>query len=363
MDIVATGMTCANGLTASAACAAIRAKVTGFAELPYVDNDGEFIVGAAVPELDPGRNRRERLVELLAMAIRDCLASGPVEPTEKVPLLVGLASLDRPGGCGPTPDRMIRDVEARLAIRFHPTASATFSTGHTAGFHALRRARERLADPAVPACLVCGVDSYINAPSLLWLERHSRLKTPANSDGVIPGEAAACALVMRPAAEPRGDCVARVVGLGFASEEASVLTEAPLLGLGLAAAGRAALAEAGLTMQQIDFRSSDVGGESYGFREQVLLLCRLLTEPRECTPLWHNAEAIGETGAASGIGQLVVIHQAFRKRYAPGARALCATSSDDGGRAMTVLQRQLPSRADERGQGPGARGHAGVGRV
>ena len=53
-------------------------------------------------------------------------------------------------------------------------------------------ARELLAGRReFPACLVCGVDSYINARSLHWLDRNSRLKTPANSDGVIPGEAAA----------------------------------------------------------------------------------------------------------------------------------------------------------------------------
>jgi 3-oxoacyl-[acyl-carrier-protein] synthase-1 len=363
MDIVATGMVCSIGLTAATACSAIRAKVAGFDELPYVDNSLEPIIGAPVPGLDSRLKRSERLVELLAMALEDCRESGLVEPTRRIPLLIGLSDPGRPGGGAAWADSIIPDVEARLGLRFDPTRSVTIPGGHTAGFEAFRRARELLVDPAVPACLVCGVDSYVNASSLHWLERHGRLKTLENSDGVIPGEAAACALVVRPAAEPMGDCVARVVGLGFGREEASVMTEEPLLGLGLAAAGRAALAEAGLTMQDIGFFSSDLSGESYGFREHSLLMCRLLKEPQPCAPLWHNAESIGETGAASGVVQLVVLHQAFRKRYAPGKRVLCTTSADGGARAVAVLERQLPSKPDPSGQNAGGREHTVAGRA
>lgn len=340
MDIVATGMVCSVGLTAASACAAIRAKVVGFEELPYADNGGEPIVGAAVPALDPGLKRRERLVELLALALEDCLESGLVKPAGRIPLLVGLAEPGRPGGGAVWADSIIHDVEARLATRFDSARSMTIPNGHTSGFEALRRARELLADPSVPACLVCCVDSYVNASSLLWLERHARLKTPENSDGVIPGEAAACALVVRPEAEPRGGCVARVVGLGFGREEASVMTEEPLLGLGLAAAGRAALAEAGLTMHEIDFRLSDASGESYGFREQSLMLARLLKTRRECLPLWQCVEAIGDTGAVAGICELVLGNQAFRKRYAPGGWAICLTGGVQGDRAAAVIQRR-----------------------
>jgi 3-oxoacyl-[acyl-carrier-protein] synthase-1 len=363
MNIVATGMVCSVGLTAETTCAAIRAKIVGFEELPFADNGGEPITGAPVPGVDPKLKRRNRLVELLALALEDCLLSGSVKRTASIPLLVGLAEAERPGGGGAWADAIIRDVEAKLSTQFDPARSATLPEGHTSGFEALRTARDLLTDPAVPACLVCGVDSYVNASSLMWLERHGRLKTPENSDGVIPGEAAACALVVRPEAAPRNGCVARVIGLGFGREEASVMTDEPLLGLGLAAAGRSALAEAGLTMQEIDLRFSDVGGESYGFREQTLLLCRLQKQHRDWTPLWHNSESIGETGAASGIGQLVVVQQAFRKHYAPGARVLCATSADRGERAVAVLERQLSSKADASGRIDGARERAGTGRA
>src|SRR5207237_7968617 len=120
-----------------------------------------------------------------------------------------------------------------------------------------------------------GADSYVDGRALRWLEEHWRLKTDDNSDGVIPGEAAA-AVFLQPHAPAPAAALAEVVGLGFAQEKAHVLSEDPLLGLGLAAAARQALAEAGLRLHEIDFRLSDVTGESYGFKEQSLVLARLM---------------------------------------------------------------------------------------
>ena len=340
MDIVATGMVCSVGLSAASACAAMRAKIAKFDDLPYLDNQGEPIVGASVPGLEPGLKRRQRLVEMLSMALADCLESADVKQIGRIPLQVGLAEPGRPGGGADWADTIIRDVEAKLEIRFDPKHSATLSKGHTAGFEALRLACEILKDPAVPACLVCGVDSYINASSLLWLQRNSRLKTPEDSDGVIPGEAAACVLLIRGGAKPRDGGVSRVSGLGFAREEASVMTDEPLLGRGLVEAASAALGEAGSALDQVDFRLSDATGEHYGFKEHSLMVSRLLRGRRDSFPIWHPGDMIGDTGAAAGPVQLVVADRAFRRGYAPGDRALCLTSSVPGDRSAAILQFQ-----------------------
>src|SRR6058998_3168371 len=108
MHIIATGMVCAVGLNAAAACAAMRAGIAGFGELPYYDNDGEPVMGAVVPGLDPNLKRGERLIELLSMAVADCLKSAPKIPLERVPLLVGLPETGRPGPPPDLPSTIIR---------------------------------------------------------------------------------------------------------------------------------------------------------------------------------------------------------------------------------------------------------------
>jgi len=336
MFITSTGMVCPVGLNAVNACAAKRAGISAFAELPYSDNAGEPIIAGSVPGLDWTLRRESRLLKLVISALADLLNGQTDVQWNQVPLLVCLAEPGRPGGTGGLSPSIVNRLEEALSIQFHPKNSRAFPSGHTAGFDALREARDLIQHGGVPACVVCGADSFLNAATLLWLDRHYRLKTPANRDGVIPGEAAAAVLVQ---AKPSLAATAEVIGLGFGKEPAPILSEEPLLGRGLADAARAALAEAKLGLHEIDLRLSDVTGELYGFKELSLVEGRLMRVVRkEAQPLWHWAEAIGDSGAAAGLAQLVLADQAFRKGYAPGQRAICLTSSVAGERAVAVLR-------------------------
>ncbi len=111
-----------------------------------------------------------------------------------------------------------------------------------------------------------------------------------------------------------------VRGLGFAQEDAHVLNDELLLGLGLTHATREALHDAGIQLNDIALRVSDVTGEAYGFKEQSLMVARLLRNPVADLPIWHCADSIGDSGAAAGSCQVVVAHCAFMKDYAPGER-------------------------------------------
>jgi 3-oxoacyl-[acyl-carrier-protein] synthase-1 len=338
MYLGAAGMVCSVGLSASTGCAAMRAGINKFDELPYWDARGLPVIGAAVPGLSLDLQFGPRLVEMLTMALRDCLSGTAGTPLQKVPLFVGLAERGRPGGGAWLTDTIIRRVEANLGMKFHPDLSRVISTGHTAGFECLRIAREVLEKSAVPGCLVCAVDSYINASSLYWLDQHWRLKREGHTDGVIPGEAAAAIYVQREV-PTKMEARVEVVGLGFALEKAAVLTDEPLLAHGLAEAGQQALKEAGLGFHELDFRISDVTGENYGFREHALMEGRLARVVRkEHQPLWHAADSIGDTGAAAGVVQLARAKAAWTKGYAPGARAACFTSAVPGDRAVALLR-------------------------
>lgn len=335
MFIAETGMVCAVGANAESSCAAMRAGVDGFQELPYVDNSGEPIIGAFVPDLDFSLKREQRLLELLCLSLQDCMSKCSGQVWGNVPLIVCLADSAQPTTISGLQEHMISDVQKSLEVKFNRGHSQTVCTGHTGGIRAMQIARQ-IFDSGMDYCLVCGVDSLVNARTLHWLNQSWRLKTFENSDGAIPGEAAAAVLLRRTASDS-GDDV-KVSGLGFGVEQVNVLSEEPLLGLGLADAARAALADAKLEMHEIDFRIADVTGESYGFKEQELALQRVMLKVRESLPLWHCSDTIGDTGAASAICQLVSSYYAFTKSYAPGHRSVQFASSVNGDRAVAVVE-------------------------
>src|SRR6478609_8647268 len=174
MFVTATSMVCPVGLNAAAACAALRAKIAMFNELHYGDNDGEPIVGASVPDVELPR-KATQLVEMLAKALGDLIKPQAKSDWSKVPLLVCLAEPDRPGA----PDlkeSVVAQLQRALKVSFHPQHSRAFAFGHTAAFEALAVARDLLSDSTIPACGVCGVDSFLNRKTLAWLEQHFRLK-------------------------------------------------------------------------------------------------------------------------------------------------------------------------------------------
>jgi len=131
------------------------------------------------------------------------------------------------------------------------------------------------------------------------------------------------------------DCAAF---LSFAQERATLESDEPLRAAGLTQVSRRALAEAGLRMEDMDFRLSDASGEGYAFKEVALALSRVLRVRKESLPLWLPAECLGETGAASAMVSLVMATVAMRRGYAPGPRAISYATSDSGDRAVAVLR-------------------------
>jgi 3-oxoacyl-[acyl-carrier-protein] synthase-1 len=169
---------------------------------------------------------------------------------------------------------------------------------------------------------------------LAKLAQQRRLLTDTNSDGVIPGEAAACVLLGR-----RGSsALAHIRGLGFGEEPGLRANDVPLRATGIIAAARAALTEAGCTMDDIDLRISDAAGESYEFREQALLLPRLLQAPKPALPVMLPATSLGHVGVAAGLCGLVLATETFACGLAPGPRIMCFAGSTGPDRAALVVE-------------------------
>jgi 3-oxoacyl-[acyl-carrier-protein] synthase-1 len=330
VEILRTGMVTGVGLSAPAACAAIRAGIAGFEETRFMF-DGEWLLGCEVPLVEAWRGR-EKLVRMAVSALGECLEGlGSVRPID-VPLFLGLAEPSRPGRLQGLDDSLIAEIERRLDVRFHPW-SRVFSNGRIGGLQALDYTRRVLAE-RVPLCLVAGVDSCLVSRTLDAYHRGHRLLSAENSDGFIPGEAAAAALV-----GPEGSGgVLRCTGVGYGLEPAPLGSGEPTRADGMVQAFRAALADAGWDLGRADYRITDVSGEQYGFKEAALAMTRVLRRRKEEFDIWHPADCVGETGAAIVPIMLGVVAAALAKDWAPGPRAIAHVAADTGERGAFLLE-------------------------
>jgi 3-oxoacyl-[acyl-carrier-protein] synthase-1 len=335
LTILGAGMMTGVGLSAPAASAAIRCGINNFQETRFIDKAGEWILGSEVPLDQPWRGEA-KLVKLLAGALRECLDLAPKVSPEEIPVLLCVAETSRPGRLEGAGNLVFSRVQEDLRLRFSEE-SQVIAEGRVGGATALREARKLLYRPKDPVdrVILAGVDSYLVGPTLNAYGDRDRVLSAANSDGFIPGEAGGAILLGRPEAGEELRCV----GFGFGREEATVESEEPLRADGLIEAITAALADAGLTLGDMDYRLTDLSGEQYGFKEAELAITRTLREHKEAFDIWHPADSIGEVGAAALPCMLGVALAAAAKGFDPGPIVLCHLGNDDGARAALVLRR------------------------
>ena len=335
VTIYATGMVCGVGLNTPSACAAIRAGINNFQETRFMDNGGEWIMGCEVP-LEQAWRGRAKLVKMAAMAIRDCLTDpeGNIQ-SEETPLLLCVAEAERPGRLAGLDDALFREIQDELGMAFHDHSSL-IPQGRVAGAVALYQARKLIHEQGCKRVLIVGVDSLLSGTTLIAYQKRERLFTSLNSNGFMPGEAAAALLVGAP---QTGDPVTRLhcIGMGFAVEKATVESEIPLRAEGLSSAIKAATAELGAPLAITDFRIADLSGEHYYFKEAALALSRCLRDTDKFHDLWHPADCVGECGAAMGLLMTAVLRSACLNGYAPGRYSLHHTGADNGKRAALIF--------------------------
>lgn len=332
ITVCASGMVTGVGLSAPSTCAALRVGIAGFAETQFMF-DGDWIQGSAIPWATPSRGRA-KLVRMVAAAIQECLVDYGSGNADAVLLLLCVAEPGRPGRFPELDESLLADVGDELRIELDPR-SEILAEGRTGGVRALARARELLGG-GCPTCVVAGVDTLLVADSLAAYHASRRLCTAENSDGLIPGEAAA-ALVLVLDGEADSEAL-HCLGVGFGHEPANVQSEEPLRASGLLAALQDALADAGQTFSDVDYRIADLGGEQYGFKEAALAISRGMHDLKPEFDLWHPADCVGDTGAAAVPLCVGLALAAARKRFAPGPGVLCHFGNDSGERAALVLR-------------------------
>jgi 3-oxoacyl-[acyl-carrier-protein] synthase-1 len=327
-----TGLVTSVGLSAPASCAAFRAKLTNPTETRFIDSSGQWIMAHQVALEQPWRGLA-KLAKMAARAIDEAMQGIERKAWRNVPLLLCVAEKERPGRIDGLDDRLVADICSELDAHFH-AESAIVAHGRVGVAVALAQARRLIHERGIAQVLVAATDSLITWPTLSHYERESRLLTEGNSNGFMPGEGAGALLVSRPA----GGAELLVTGIGFAVEKAHIDAEEPLRAEGLTQAIRAALADAGVQMHDMDFRVTDVSGEQYYFKEAALALSRTLRQRKEEFDIWHPAECTGEPGAVAGVSVLVAVDAACRKAYSKGSAILSHWAADSGQRAAATLR-------------------------
>ncbi len=334
--ILGAGMVTGVGLNAAAACAAFRAGISGLTETHFFDDLGEPLIGCRVP-LNPPLRGRDKLVQLVGLAIRECLDIAVEFRPESIPLLLCIAERGRPGRLDGLDDRLLPELQRWLGVRFHPD-SEVIPRGRVGGAIAIDLARKRIAQDSLPRCLIAGVDSFLVRRTLNVYQAQNRLLTKRNSNGFSPGEAGAAVLV-GPSGMTKGDEL-RCLALGFGREKATVNSSNPLRADGLVEAFRGLFVDGGVTLDDAEYRFTDCNGEQYAFKQDRLAIARTVRKLKERFDHLHPADCFGEVGAAIGPCILGLALAAARKRYAPGRGVLCHFSDDDGERAAMLLSYQ-----------------------
>jgi 3-oxoacyl-[acyl-carrier-protein] synthase I len=342
IHIVATGARTPLGLHSASSAAAVRARITGLGEHPFmVDGVGDLMPAALDPELDPHLMGPRRLLSLAETALREACAplSATPPPRARLPVYVGLPEL-RPGFTHQ--DAQI--VQAGLAeLKGLPCGLRevhVFPQGHAAGFITLARAAQDLRQGAFEACLVGGVDSYFHPDTMEWLDANRQLMGTVSRSGFVPGEGAGfCLLMTEPACARLGvNAVAGLRAVAVGQETKLIKTSDMCFGEGLTATVGELVRGLRLPAERINAIICDINGERYRGEEWGFVCLRLSQYFDDPTAYLSPTECWGDMGAASGPLFAMLVCQAAARGYANGSRTLLWASSEGGHRSGAVLE-------------------------
>lgn len=338
-QVVAVAARTPVGASAEGTAAAIRAGISRMAEHPFmVDPTGTELLCARDPELAPNLFGVQRMIALLRHAIAELAekvtASGT--PSGRVPLLLATPCV-RPG-FDAAARRSLSQAFAAQPVAGVELQIELVGEGHAGSLVALQTAVSRMESAAAPEMIwVGGVDTYLQADTLDWLDAQELLACGKRRSGMRVGEGAVLLALMKERTRKtlRLPWLATCAHSGLSMETRNPRSPEGMLGEGLTRAIQVALAEAG----SADHLYCDINGErwradDWGF---TALRCgELLGAPSDYTTA-HGA--IGDLGAATGALSCLLAVQAWSRGYCDGARALVCGSSWNGERAAVLLER------------------------
>lgn len=327
------------GLSAVGTAAAIRARVSRLAFHPFmVDPAGNPLRCGRDGELPAELLGPERLAALASGALEELFEDQLTRGT--VPVLLALPE-ERPGFDKSRAANVAwmvgqhrYDGVAELAIR-------TTAPGHAGVLRGIAEAAAAIHAGQFQLCAVGGVDSYLDADALEWLDSQLLLARDGVRGGFPPGEAAAFVLLASDEARRalKLPSLARVLSAEHALEKRTRDSDEGFLGEALGQVIQGATRELKLPSEQISDIYCDMNGERMRTDDWSFAILRSQRALRDAGSFVTGAPEYGDIGAASGAVSAVLAVEAMRGGYAAGPRALLWGASWHGLRAACVLDR------------------------
>jgi 3-oxoacyl-[acyl-carrier-protein] synthase I len=305
--IVGVGGQNSIGLSFPAIAAAVRGPVSGFSYCEYLRDRsvGEPIKLAMLELLPKGSTPYDRMKELALGASMEALTPlGKVllEESVALPVILSLPSA-RPGFPDGEDIRLVREIINELPVAIDKPECMLMDRGHAGGLSALETAREMIINRRAPACLVGGVDCYIDIETLHWIEMQERLRREDQPNGFVPGEGAAFLLVCDSefAADYGITPLAEILGGVTTDEPRPWYSDYPTLGEGLTLALHQLFDHSMPPNGKATATYCDLNGESWRVDEWNFAYLRTAKFHGEPLDLRHPADCWGDLGAASGV--------------------------------------------------------------
>jgi 3-oxoacyl-[acyl-carrier-protein] synthase-1 len=306
-----------------------------FQESDFRTRLGEKLLVARLPEIDVWG--QARLARWLKFAIMDCLQHTPELDTRTIPLIWIAPEPARNSADGTDLDwyaQVFDQTVDQLGKQFHPS-SAVLPQGRAGLAQGLEHAIYLIKKGKHPYVLLAGVDSYLDAGHITHYLKAERLQVPGNSNGFIPGEAAAAVLLHKAEVNDAG---VQIVGYGEAQEPGRPDGSVPSRAQGLSQAIRLALDTSAHQYSDLEFRISDQNGEAFFSREAANAITRVASSGGQKLPLLTMADCLGEIGAATGPAALAYLSELMPHHQSPGHCGLLHLANDNGLRCAVVLQ-------------------------
>jgi len=333
------------GLSAAQSCSAVLSGVSRIAHqsrYPGARRAEPAIVARQdcladdAPCADRIRQLAFSALQQALLASADCIGIATRRGRKTVPVLLSLPPV-RPG----LPAQSIASIAADICgsvPQVSRVASGVVDSGQPGFIVAMAKAAELLQNGMADICIVGAADSPLDLDYLHWLDSTDRIKHRANAFGLVPGEGAAFAVVMRDVEQGAMPGSPKVVlrALGLSAEPRPWYMDEPTRGDGLTAA----LAETLPPGVCVDTCYGDLTGETWRSAEWDFAYLRHGRSFAHPLDICHPADIWGDTGAASSALLCMLARADLLDDIVPRRRSLIFSASDTRPwRAACLLER------------------------